>query len=1069
MRISYRGRRGVFPLILLLMILGVPLYAGGGADSTDNYDPKAELENAAALIEEGHLDDAIQALVEIARRDPEQMERVQKIILSIREREKKIYEIFDDIKILVPRDDLDPDEKLRLLEDLFNKVKILDSDPTSDTWKNLSYIESGLLQSLDILRREDFFIRGNEKLALLQYKEAVDEYQSGFLNSVFGESQTYEKYRNAGSPEDIEKYLVNPERQKVIFDAYKKNAPQGDIIIEDMESLLNLWKQNSLLLNDLETSAVNAVIVLNPESWDDALAEYLGALKTIADEIQGSIILSENLTNLKLKLYEDLGGTPEEFRYDRIGLLFSGREGMEPEGILFAQESQWENAYLSLFSGMLERVRRPYTDGQVQFNSGLLNDALVSYSLTGAAAEKTLEIIQGAETYSATQLESGITRFTDLLDPVVTEIRITLKASDLRGQLIEISRKQPKTDDASLAALNLEEIQNLSEELQISIDQYEALLSDWTDTMSLYAEYPGVNTPAVEKIDADLKNDLNSLLENLYALRVNVFILYMEPRYNTLDIQVSETLGNVQSSMSEAQSLIDDGRPTAAQTLEIAPSLSALNSLSTAVSDFLDTVDDVLAGSTAVEDSLKFLGFQTKAETLLVNLSTAISGWQGIKTDAATRRNTALRSETIAMAALDEAETLIASAREADLNGRRTNNINESYRAKDLYTSASAALGRAKVLLAEVELNDKDVAGESGIQERLSVLEAETLSAPRNLAVTVRDYAISEADTAFVERRYGEGLSVLLQAQEFWVSIFGEEDTRLRERIVRFRVVQQSAQDTVINASDPLYMEMNQYLNLANRYYNEGLRLSPSGSTIVRNPDALRAFTAAGDLLQQVLNVFPGNASALLLKMKILQATDPDKYSRTVRSLIAESETALRRNDREIIEGTDFKQGLDPQLQAVYSFNPDFPSLSDLIYRIDVYMGRVVPEPSQADINNSRRLTQAVKDDWEQTKVLGVNVVTAASPGLIRRLDDAIVLWEDNIEAANLQDAIRFYTAPQPTPAELRLLIDRAEETMLQNSVSTVQIIYDAIIDNYSGFRNHPDVLKIKTWLDNRK
>jgi len=175
MRISYRGRRGVFPLILLLMILGVPLYAGGGADSTDNYDPKAELENAAALIEEGHLDDAIQALVEIARRDPEQMERVQKIILSIREREKKIYEIFDDIKILVPRDDLDPDEKLRLLEDLFNKVKILDSDPTSDTWRNLSYIESGLLQSLDILRREDFFIRGNEKLALLQYKEAVDE------------------------------------------------------------------------------------------------------------------------------------------------------------------------------------------------------------------------------------------------------------------------------------------------------------------------------------------------------------------------------------------------------------------------------------------------------------------------------------------------------------------------------------------------------------------------------------------------------------------------------------------------------------------------------------------------------------------------------------------------------------------------------------------------------------------------------------------------------------------------------------------------------------------------------
>jgi len=1069
MRISNRGRRGVFPLILLLMILGLPLYAGGGIDSTDNYNPKAELENAAALIEEGLLDDAIQALVEIARRDPEQMERVQKIILSIREREKKINELFDEIKVLIPRDDLGPDEKLRLLEGLFNQVKILDSDPTSDTWKNLSYIESGLLQSLDILRREDFFVRGNEKLALLQYKEAVDEYQRGFIDSIFGESQTYEKYRDAGSPEDIEKYLVNPERQKVIFDAYKKNAPQGDLIIEDMESLLNLWKQNSKLLSDLEPSAVNAISGLNPPGWDEALAEYSGTLKSLFEEIQSSKALSDKLNTLRLQLYEDLDGAPEDFRYDRIGLFFSGREGLESEGILFAQEFQWEKAYLSLFSRMLERVRQPYTDGQVQFNSGLLNEAFASYSLSGAAAEKTLEIIQGTETYSAIQRVSGITRFTDLLDPMVTEIQITLKASELRGKLIEISQKQPKTDDASLATLNLEEIQNLSEELQISIDQYEALLSEWIDTMDRYAEYSGVNTPGVEKIDTELKNDLNRILENLYALRVNVFILYMEPRYNTLDSQVSEILGNVQSSMSEAQSLIDDSRPTAAQTLKIVPSLRALSSLSNAVSDFLDTVEDVLAGSTAVEDSVKFQSFQTKAETLLVNLSNAIGGWQGIKTDAATRRNKALRSETIAKAALDEAETLITSAREADLNGRRTNNINESYRAKDLYTSASAALERAKNLLAEVELNDKDVAGESGIQERLSALEAETLSAPRNLAVTVRDYAIAEADTAFIERRYGEGLSVLLQAQEFWVSIFGEEDTRLRERIVRFRVVQQSAQDTVINASDPLYMEMNQYLNLANRYYNEGLRLSPSGGSIVRNPDALRAFTAAGDLLQQVLNVFPGNSSALLLKMKILQATDPDKYSRTVRSLITEGETALRRNDRETLEGTDFKQGLDPQLQAVYSFNPDFPSLSDLIYRIDVYMGRVIPEPSQADINKSRSISQAVKGDWEQTKVLGTNAVAAASPGLIRRLDEAIVLWEKNLDAANLQDAIRFYTAPQPTPAELRLLIDRAEETMLQNSISTVQIIYDAIIDKYSGFRNHPDVLKIKTWLDNRK
>jgi len=1027
------------------------------------------LEKAAVLIEEGRLDDAIQLLVDIARRDPEQMERVQKVILGIREREKKINEIFDEIKILIPRDDLDPDEKLRLLEDLFNRVKLIDSDPGSDTWKNLSYIESGLLQSLDVLRREEFFVRGNEKLAVQLYGNAVDEYRRGFLNRVYGESQTYEKYRDAGSPEDIEKYAVNPERQKVIFDAYKKNAPEGDLLIGDMGTLLDLWTQNSLFLAEGQSAADAVVAGLSPENWKDSLADYLTGLDTAADEIDSSAALYERLNDLKLQLYEDLDGAPEDFRYDRIASFFTGREGKEPEGILYTQQIQWENSYIDLISGMLARVRQSYANGQTAFNSGLLTEASGSYALSGTAAETALEILHGTDKYVSAQREKAVTRFIDRRDPMLTEIQITLKASDIRGQFTDIYRKQPNTDDASLSILNLEEIQNLSNELQLSIDGYEALLEEWNAVMTQHGDSPGIETPGVGKVDLDLQNDLNGILKELYGLRVNVFILYMEPRYKTLEGQVSELLDGMQKSMSDARKLVDEGRPTAAQRLNIVPALNSLSTLSASVRDFLDTVDDVLTSAAAVEDSQKFQGFKTRAETLLVNLSNAVAGWQTVKTDAASRRNTALKAETIAAAALDEAEGLIKSAREADNRGRSTNNINESYRAKDLYTSATAALARVKDLLVQVEQNDRDLAEESGSGERLAALEAETLSAPRNLAVTVRDYAISEADKAFVERRYGEGLSVLLQAQEFWVSIFGEEDTRLRERIVRFRVVQQSAQDTVINASDPLYMEMNQYLNLANRYYNEGLQLSPAGASNVRNPDALRAFTAADDLLQQVLNVFPGNAAALLLKMKILKATDPDKYSRTVRTLISEAETALRRNDRESIEGTDFKQGLDPRLQAVYSFDPGYPALADLVYRIDVYMGRVIPEPSQADINNSRAITREVKTDWDQTRVLGANAVAAASPGLIKRLDNALVLWEGNTEAADLQDAIRFYTAPQPTPVELRLLIDRAGESMTQNSVTTVQIIYDAIIDQYSGFRNHPDVLKIKTWLDNRK
>ena len=1047
------------------MIICTSLYAGGGGDSDNGYDPKIELERAAILIEEGRLNDAIEVLVDLARRDPEQMERVQKIILDIRERESKIGELFIEIRDIIKQEDLNPDEKLFLIEENITAIKEIDSDPTSSTWVKLSFVESELRQSLDELRREDFFLRGNEKLAQKLYRDAVVEYEKGFIDSVFGESQTYEKYRDAETPEDIDNYAINTERQKIILKAYNLSAPEGDRIINNISLALNSWDRISAELIDLGSDATGIVTGSNPAGWSEALAAYIESLALIDEEIQTVRSLENELDIIRTQLYFELNGAPEDFRYDRIGSFLTGREEREPEGIIYAQEIQWENSYVVVLAGMTERVRNQYNDGRTQFEKQLWNDSDASFTISQNTAGYALEFIQVAENHVDSHRESGVNRFTKRFDPLAMELRYLEKASKVRYELINISRSQPRTDDAALAVLSLKGIQELSDVVQDYIDLMEALLLDWNESTDPYESTPGFDAPGVREIDRNLRDDLEAMLEEYRKLRVNVFILYMEPRFKILDSEVSGLLEDTPGSREKAQNLIDNGRPTAALNQYIEPGVSADDTLLNAVDDFLETLDDVLESSAVIEDSQKFLEFRTRAETVLVLLSGDRDEWLEIRTDAVNRRNAALRAETIAVAALDEAENLIQSARDADIRGRNTNNINESYRAKDLYTSAGAALDRAGDLLIQVELNDTDIAGASGVRERLAELEAETLSAPRNLAVTVRDYAIAEADRAFTERRYGEGLSVLLLAQEFWVNIFGEEDTRLRERIVRFRIVQQSAQNTRIEPSDPLFMEMNQYLNLANRYYNEGIRLSPSGTSNVRNPDALRAFTASEDLLRQVLNVFPGNAAALLLKMKILKVTEPTEYTRTVRNLIDEANTALRRNEHEKIEGTDFEQGLDPQLQAVDSFDPNFPGLADIVNRIDIYLGRVIPVPTQTEINESRRITTAVGNDWNQTKTLGINAVSIASPGLIRRLDGALVLWENNISAANLQDEIRFYTEPPALPENLRRLLDVAEDQKRQNNKTSVETIYKSIVDTYPSFLSHPDVLKLKNWL----
>ena len=1065
MRISNRGGRGVLPIFLLLMILGIPLFAGGNGESEDGYDPKNELEKAANLIEEGRLNDAIGVLVDLARKDPEQMERVQKIILDIRERESEIGVLFVEIRDIIKREDLDPDDKLLLIEENINAIKEIDSDPSSYTWVKLSFVEGELRLSLDELRREEFFLRGNEKLAQKLYRDAVDEYKKGFIDSVFGESQTYEKYRDAETADDIGKYAITPERQKIILEAYKLITPEGERVIRDIGLALDSWDRISAELTDSGLAAAAIVTGTDPAGWSDALAAYIESLVFIDEEIQTVRSLENELDAARTQLYEELEGIPEDFRYARISSFMKGREDRESEGIIYAQEIQWEDSYIGILADMMERVRNPYNNGRTQFENQLLDGSKASFTLSRNTAEHALGFIRVAENHVTSHRDSGIGRFTDRFDPLAMELRYLAAASEIRSELIDFYRSQPPTDDAALAVLSLREIQELSDVIQDFMDLTEALLLDWNESTAPHALTPGIDAPGVREIDRNLRDDLEAILEEYRRLRVNIFILYMEPRFNNLDSDVSGLLEDSPGGREEARSFIDNGRPNAAMNQYIEPGISAVDALNNAVKDFLETVDDVLESSTAVEESQNFLEFRIKAETLLVLLGEDREEWLEIRTDAFNRRNAALRAETIAVAALDEAEGLIQFAREADTRGRTNNNINESYRAKDLYTSAGAALDRAGDLLIQVELNDTDIAGESGVRERLAELEAETLSAPRNLAVTVRDYAIAEADRAFTERRYGEGLSVLLLAQDFWVNIFGEEDTRLRERIVRFRIVQQSAQNTRIEPSDPLYMEMNQYLNLANRYYNEGVRLSPSGTSNVRNADATRAFTAAKDLVKQVTNVFPGNAAALLLEKKILKITEPNRYSREISDMIDAAAGAMRTDDREAIEGTDFETGLDPQLQAVYSFDPNFPGLADIVNRIDIYLGRVIPEPTQAEINESRRITTAAGNDWNQIKSLGVNAVNAASPGLIRRLDGALVIWEDNIDAVNLQDEIRFYTEPPALPENLRRLLDVAEDQKRQNNRTSVETIYKSIVDTYPSFLSHPEVLKLKNWL----
>jgi len=1026
--------------------------------------PRPELEHASKLIEEGQLDKALSILVEVGRAYPRQMELVQKLVLEIRDIENEITRLFEEVRDVLDSEELNLDKKVAATEEVIQQIKSKNRSPTSNAWRKIAIVESLLGRSLDLLRREIFFARGNEKLKQKLYREAVREYELGFIDDSFGENQTYEKYRDAVVPSDIKLISSFPDRNLVVFEAYKRHAPEGDKIISELALRIDNWSRASSELS--EDTAVVFTFSENLENWIEL--DFVDSLNLEYREVRAILSLGSRLDEVMSRLYESLNGVPEDFRYDRILSFLNGRSGREDaEGIIHAQTLQWESSFFEILSAMMNVVTSTYYKGISNYQSRLWTESANQFSLSGANTGHALEFTTLANRHMEELADTGISRFADQLEPILLELQTIAEASKIRVELVEISEELPESRSENLPDVDIELVQVLSGTIGASVSRIENLISDWSRYSNQIAESGEIVNLSARRVIDDLQADMQDLLQSLSGNKASAFLRYFEPRYKILDSKVEDLIRESDSNIATANSLLNEGRPKAAIELEIVPFLASVETLSGSIDNLLATVTDTRETEPDDEIQQNLAEYDDRINALLTDIGQLEEQWLAIQANAIARQNAALRAETIALATLGEAEESLEAAREANIQGQVSNNINDSYRAKDSYVSLVEILPRVRDSFLEIEGNDTDIASDSGIQERLTELEGIAYNEPRNLAVTVRDYAIAEADKNFSERLFDSGLNLLLLAQEFWVSTFGEEDTRLRLRIIRFRTAQSSALKTRIEPSDPLFREMNQYLNLANQRYREGLSQMEPDTADLRNSETLQLFSEAEDLIQQVLNVFSGNAAALLLQKKILKVKQPDEYTRTVRKLIEDANTAVRNgNSAALTTGIGFVPPLDPQLNAVFAFDPDFPGLSSTIERVDIFLGRIILLPTQAEIEESGRITTSVGNDWRQTLGLSATAIATASPGLIGRLDSALQLWENNIEAANLQDEIRFYTQPRALPDNLRNLIAVADEQRLRNNRSSVETIYRSIISTFPAFIRHPEVMKIRYWLD---
>ena len=1072
---STRGGLGVLPLILLFSLISLPLHASG--KSSEGYNPKDEFERAEALRLDGRLDEAIEVLVAIARYDSDQIERVQKGILVILDEKKHIDDEF--INIIAALEEGDHSKVAAAIK----TVKNLDSNPNRNTLNKLILAINAISKSVNNGIRDMFFDAGNRLLDSGDYSAAIVEYRQGLIRDENVPDRRYtEPYRDyirrALGQSDFLAYENDPRREEIVKEAYSTIGLEGEATIELLNSALDRWNVSSDRLESVRAAQVSFVQSSPIEDWQGAVNNLIAVLPAYEDDILMLIELTDKLNQHMLDLNAALYGIPEEFRYERIVQFMRGRigetqggevVGVGQEGILLAMETQWKSVFLDLAEAMRSRIAAMLEGGRENYRAGNWDSAVRDFEDATSAAGTLLGFLNESRVYITSLQSAQSAQFANSLRVLEAYQAYLAPAGNVWLDLVSLGE--------SLALFNLQDIPSLESAddadivvIQTSIDRVETLQVEWNTIDAELEQLPGASSEHIQGIDIALRDDLASALKSLRENRLDRFIGAIEPLFAALEAKARDALdvdlAVIRELINRDPELLDgqlpERRPSSATNEYIVPALTILDDVENSIDEFESTIEEMLNRQPDLENPDVLLELWDQAQDLLRRV---VSTQESIKREEADARvfiAAARLTESRANNTLDAAAEKIAAAQDAVVRGERNNDIEEFNRAVDLYNAVDEDLDDVDNYYLEIWVNDFDLAQASGVDEARTSLRIRAQQDRNRIAVDVKQSAISEGRAAYEDGRYPYAKVVISQAQEFYLNTYGKDDPELAGWLQRVENALNALGKTVIAPNDPLYPEMHQYLNLANRYYREGLL---EQDTNPGTADILRAYSSARELLTQVLLVFPGNRAAQLLESRILWETDAELAGKNAAELIQRAQVAIRSGNVEDLIGREDESGIVSELYILKDIRPAYPNLDNLILRAEIAAG-IRPEPlDPAEVAESRRLSD---EAWTIFSNLG-NV--GAERALVL-LDQALALWIDNQVASDRKNRIHLGVRPEvlpPFPPELLALANSFDQFFAQKNYIVCQALLNRITSEFSQFRKDPRIedrtLKLAPWL----
>lgn len=898
----------------MIFLFAISLFAKARSD--------IELTDIDALIADRRINEAFLLVEKYISENPLDFDNAQKRISIIFDARMEYKKKADELLRLIVEEPLSDAKKLEIIAELSSMEK----NPTEE---EKLFLQETKTSSQFIYYRtlfEQIMIDGTELFAQKQYTAATKRYSDGF-----------------------ELYYVEFFEQG--FD---------ETFVVSVSEYLTTITNSLTAYEQIQTELLEAFTLFN-----SALARYdiAGALVTYLDveQVLGDYAQMRNVSFLGGSYFRDavpvlqekFPNLNEAFFLPFAHRLLLGRESDDSPGIITVIDAQWDDLYAesqNLFTAMIEY----HSDTIAQ---DLSKNTLNQLSLATTSLQPRLNALIDATSMG----KEFLSLYTLLNDSSSTFMK---NPHDEYESSLDYNQFLVRQTEAFLEYMDIFITQQTTYEAYVVPENSEALRrSNNTEYVDFLLEYSNQNISSLQNaeeafsVGQETRRGVNGNpavftgLSNPSSVPWDNLALVIEQGFNLISdgsrdeiVLSGELLSSffAQDSVAireEYELLYAEALPLINENLAVtvlsypSEALAILENVMDTIADdrnLLQTQYDLLesAPQSSVVESFGSTLYASNKSTILQNIALL----DDIENDAP--------------AHVTLASSRVLLARQAENEGNLRFSQAERSLVQEDFDSSRDFLQRSREKYSESLLYQESNVLRVESDSQLALLGTEITRLENEVVIRDVRQLITNSRSQYYNSNFEQAETFIAQAESRWAVTNIEPNAEVVSLKALIGNALSVTTGRVILATDPLYPEMSQTLNIAYQHFEQGGDFLSQNNRV----EGLEELSIARDKTRDVQVLYPFNQHAGLLALQIDKLIDPVAFEAQFEQKYETAKIEYRE------ASTSTRAYID--LLDLYEINPNYPGLENFIYIIEIELGIVIPPPDLQAIARSTTLTR---------------------------------------------------------------------------------------------------------------